>query len=621
MLRRVVTRLPRLAKRAASTTHYFQKPRENDPRWAEIVSDEDVWTRYEDEVDVAIVGGGPAGLSAAIRLRQLANEAGLDAEEFRVCVIEKAANIGDHILSGACLQTTALDELIPDWKERGAPLHTPVKEDEFHIMLNDKKSIRAPFLGNSSWDWMTKNWPMNNHGNYIVRLGNVVAWLGEIAEELGVEVYPGFAATEVLYNDDGSVAGVATHDSGIAKDGSPTDSFERGMGFRAKCTIFSEGCHGSLGKQLYQNPEFKLRENCEPQTYATGIKELWRIPAEKHRDGLVLHTVGWPMDKKTYAGSFVYHLTDWGAEEADTLVALGYVVSLDYENPYISPPSEFQRWKHHPLIADMLEGGERLSYGARALNEGGFQAIPKLTFPGGVLTGCDAGLLNVPKVKGTHNAMKSGMLAAESIFTALQDETREWKHESLDVPEYETALKNSWIYKELKDVRNVRPSFHNPLGFYGGLAYTGFFVCMLKGTFGIDLEKWTLSHGGADHDKMKPAKDFKKIEYPKPDGKLSFDLLSGVALSGTNHNGDQPAHLTLKNDALRRNIELFDGPEARFCPAGVYEYVTDEASGEKELVINAQNCVHCKTCDIKCPSQNIDWQCPEGGGGPAYGGM
>jgi len=327
------------------------------------------------------------------------------------------------------------------------------------------------------------------------------------------------------------------------------------------------------------------------------------------------------MDKNTYAGSFVYHLTDWGAEEADTLVALGYVVSLDYENPYISPPSEFQRWKHHPLIADMLEGGERLSYGARALNEGGFQAIPKLTFPGGVLTGCDAGLLNVPKVKGTHNAMKSGMLAAESIFTALQDETREWKHESLDVPEYETALKNSWIYKELKEVRNVRPSFHNPLGFYGGLAYTGFFVCMLKGTLGIDLEKWTLSHGGADHDKMKPAKDFKKIEYPKPDGKLSFDLLSGVALSGTNHNGDQPAHLTLKNDALRRNLELFDGPEARFCPAGVYEYVTDDESGEKELVINAQNCVHCKTCDIKCPSQNIDWQCPEGGGGPAYGGM
>jgi len=605
---------------AKLTTHYSKNPRENDPRWEEIVNDPDVWERYEDEVDVAIVGGGPAGLSAAIKLRQLANDAGLD-EDFRICVIEKAANIGDHTLSGACIETKALDELIPDWKERGAPLHTPVKADEFHIMLNDQKSIRAPFLGNPTWDFMTKNWPMNNHGNYIVRLGQVVEWLGEIAEEVGVEVYPGFAATEIIYNDDGSVAGVATHDSGIAKDGSPTDSFERGMGFRAKCTIFSEGCHGSLGKELYQNEDFKLRENCEPQTYATGIKELWRVPEENHRDGLVLHTVGWPVDKNTYAGSFVYHLTDWGAEDAERLVALGYVVSLDYENPYLSPPAEFQRWKHHPLIAKMLEGGERICYGARALNEGGYQAIPKLTFPGGVIIGCDAGFLNVPKVKGTHNAMKSGIVAAESIFAALQDESREWQYESLDVPEFEENMKNSWVYEELHKVRNVRPSFHNPLGFYGGLSYTGLFVCMLRGTFGINLEKWTLSHGGADHDKMKPAKNYSKIDYPKPDGKLSFDLLSSVSLSGTNHNGDQPAHLTLKNDDNRRNLDIFDGPEARFCPAGVYEYVTDDETGDRNLVINAQNCVHCKTCDIKCPSQNIDWKCPEGSGGPAYAGM
>jgi len=626
-LRRVITgarpwALKSVRHSAKITTHYSKNPRENDPRWEEIVSDPDVWDRYEDEVDVAIVGGGPAGLSAAIRLRQLADEAGLD-EDFRICVIEKAANIGDHTLSGACLETRALDELMPDWKEKGAPLHTLAKEDEFHILLNDQKSIRAPILGNPTFDSLTKNWPMSNHGNYIVRLGNFVAWLGEIAEDMGVEVYPGFAATEIIYNDDGSVAGVATHDSGIAKDGSPTDSFERGMGFRAKCTIFSEGCHGSLGKELYQNEDFKLRENCEPQTYATGIKELWRVPEENHRDGLVLHTVGWPVDKKTYAGSFVYHLTDWGAEDQECLVSLGYVVSLDYENPYLSPPAEFQRWKHHPLIAKMLEGGERVCYGARALNEGGYQAIPKITFPGGVLIGCDAGFLNVPKVKGTHNAMKSGMLAAESIFAALQDENREWTHESLDVPEYETAVKNSWIYEELYNVRNVRPSFHNPFGFYGGLLYTGFFVCLMRGTFGLNLEKWTLSHGGADHDRMKPAKDFKKIEYPKPDGKLSFDLLSSVSLSGTNHNGDQPAHLTLKDDSVakNRNLAIFDGPEARFCPAGVYEYVEDEETGEKNLVINAQNCVHCKTCDIKCPSQNIDWKCPEGSGGPAYAGM
>lgn len=632
-LRRVIARTaPRLASgtgfgtrigiRHATTTHYSKRPRENDSRWEEITSDSEMWDRYEDEVDVAIVGGGPAGLAAAIRLRQLADEAGLD-EEFRICVIEKAANIGDHTLSGACLETRALDELLPDWKEMGAPLHTQVQEDEFHILWDDKRSIRAPFLGNPKFDKWTKNWPMNNHGNYIVRLGNVVAWMGEVAEDMGVEVYPGFAATELIYNEDGSVAGIATHDSGIAKDGSPTDSFERGMGFRAKCTIFSEGCHGSLGKELFKNEDFKLRENCEPQTYATGIKELWQIPEENHRDGLVLHTVGWPVDKNTYAGSFVYHLTDWGAEDAECLVALGYVVSLDYENPYLSPPSEFQRWKHHPLIAKMLEGGERVSYGARALNEGGYQTIPKLTFPGGVLVGCEAGFLNVPKVKGTHNAMKSGMLAAESIFAALQDESREWTHEALDVPEYETAVKNSWIYEELHKVRNVRPSFHNPLGFYGGLMYTGFFVCLMRGTFGMNLEKWTLSHGGADHEKMKPAKDFEKIEYPKPDGKISFDLLSSVALSGTNHNGDQPAHLTLKDDSIpkSRNLALFDGPEARFCPAGVYEYVTDDETGETDLVINAQNCVHCKTCDIKCPSQNIDWKCPEGSGGPAYAGM
>lgn len=551
--------------------------------------------RFTDETDILIVGGGPAGMSAAIRAKQLAEQNG---KELRVCLVEKASQVGGHILSGAVIQPTALNELIPDWKEKGAPLKTQVKKDKFGI-LTSKKRIPIPVLPGT---------PMYNHGNYIVRLGHVVQWLGEQAESLGVEIYPGYAASEVLYHEDGSVKGVATNDVGIAKDGSPKDTFERGMELHAKCTIFAEGCHGHLTKQIIN--KFNLRVNSEPQTYAIGLKEIWEIDPSKHSPGLVEHTIGWPLDKFTYGGSFLYHL-----DEETSLIAVGYVVALDYTNPYLSPFREFQQFKHHPSVSHYFEGGTRIAYGARALNEGGFQSLPKLTFPGGCLVGCSAGFLNVPKIKGTHYAMKSGMLAAESVYESINAE--EQTTQSFEPVSYADKIKNSYIWKDLKKVRNVRPSFHNPFGMYGGVLYSGISI-ILGG-----LEPWTFKHGSPDYKRLKPAKDCSPIEYPKPDGKVSFDLLSSVALTGTNHEGDQPPHLTLKDDSVpvKNNLTVFDGPEGRFCPAGVYEFVPTESGDGQRLQINAQNCIHCKTCDIKDPSQNINWVVPEGGGGPAYNGM
>ncbi|XP_060065203.1 electron transfer flavoprotein-ubiquinone oxidoreductase, mitochondrial-like [Ylistrum balloti] len=576
------------------TTHYTVHPRDKDPRWAEVDME-----RYGDETDVLIVGGGPAGLSAACRLKQMANDQG---KELRVCLVEKAAEIGGHTLSGACIEPKALEELFPDWKERGAPLHTEVKEDRFSFLTKTGR-IPIPIL---------PFFPMNNHGNYIVRLGNVVRWLGEQAEALGVELYPGYAASEVLFHEDGSVKGIATNDVGIYKDGSPKDTFERGMELHAKVTIFGEGCHGHLAKQLYKT--FNLRNDCEPQTYGIGLKELWEIDPSKHVPGRVEHTVGWPFDKNTYGGTFLYHLDE------GPMVVVGMVVGLDYTNPFINPFREFQRFKHHPVVEPTFRGGNRVAYGARALNEGGLQCIPKLTFPGGCLIGCSSGFMNVPKIKGTHNAMKSGLVAAESVFDTLFNEEL-MSNSPTTSPEpslYEERLRKSWVWDEMKAVRNVRPSFHSALGLYGGLAYTGLFYCFLRGK-----EPWTLKHGGADNTRLKPAAECTPIEYPKPDGKISFDLLSSVALTGTNHDHDQPAHLTLMDDSVpvNHNLAIYDGPEQRFCPAGVYEYVDTEDGSGKRLQINAQNCIHCKTCDIKDPSQNINWVCPQGGEGPAYNGM
>ena len=538
------------------------------------------------EFDVVIVGGGPSGLSAAIRLKQLASEAGRDIE---VCLIEKGSEVGAHILSGAVLEPRSLNELIPDWKERGAPLDTPVTADKF-MFLTESGAIRMPTPPQ-----------MNNHGNYIISLGNFCRWLGEQAEALGVEIYPGFAAAEVLYDENGAVCGVATGDMGIGRDGAPTDMHMRGMELRAKQTIFAEGCRGHLTKTLFDR--FDLREGKDPQTFAIGIKELWDIDPEKAKPGTAWHSVGWPLSTDTYGGSFLYHLNG-------NQVAVGYVVGLDYTNPHLSPFEEFQRFKTHPAVRDVFEGGRRVSYGARALNEGGFQSIPKLTFPGGCLVGCTAGFLNVPKIKGTHTAMKSGMTAAEAIFESLED-----MQPSHEPASYADRLQASWLWTELYKVRNIRPGFSK--GLWLGMANAALDTYLFMGR-----APWTLHHH-ADHSTLKKADAAPKIDYPKPDGVVSFDRNSSVYLSGTNHEENQPIHLTLKNPdvPIAHNLALYDAPEQRYCPAGVYEIVREEDGTNPRLQINAQNCVHCKTCDIKDPSQNITWVTPEGGGGPNYPNM
>ncbi len=527
--------------------------------------------------DVVIVGGGPAGLSAAIRLKQLDSN-------ISVCILEKGAAIGSHSLSGAVFETRSLSELIPDWKERGAPLHTEAKQDKF-LFLTKTKSFQLPTPP-----------PMHNHGNYIISLGALTQWLASQAEQMGIEIYAGFAAAEILYNEDGSVKGVATGDMGINKEGERTDRFEPGLELHARQTIFAEGCHGSLTKQLIT--KFDLRKNSDPQTYGLGIKEIWQIDPSMHSEGLIIHTIGWPMDSKTYGGSWMYHM-------ADNLVSIGYVVGLDYQNPTLSPFEEMQRYKTHPDIAKYLKGGKRISYGARALVEGGLQSLPHLSFAGGVLTGDTAGFLNVPKIKGNHAAIKSGMLAAEAVIEALQNNKSE--ADSLN-----QKFKSSWLYDELYRVRNIRPSFH--WGLWAGMIHGAF------QTFGGWRLPYTLHHK-ADHAQMKPLSDITPIDYPKPDGVLTFDRLSSVFLSNTNHEEDQPAHLKLKDPTIpiARNLPVYGEPAQYYCPAGVYEIVED--NGQKRFQINAQNCVHCKTCDIKDPSQNIDWTTPQGGGGPNYTGM
>ncbi len=539
--------------------------------------------------DVVIVGGGPAGLSAAIRLKQLAAEVG---RELGVCVLEKGSEIGAHILSGAVVDPKALDELIPDWKDKGSPLTVPVTEN-LHWLLTRKRKMALPHLLMPPF--------MRNNGTYSVSLGNFCRWLAGQAEALGVEIFPGFAAAEVLFHEDGSVKGVATGDMGVAHDGTHRADHQPGIELHARYTFFAEGVRGHLTKELTRI--FDLRKDSGPQVFGLGVKELWDVPADQHKPGRVIHTQGWPLED-AWGGGFLYH-------QENGQVALGFVVALDYENPYLSPFEEMQRWKMHPAIRAEIEGGRRVSYGARAINEGGYQAIPQLVFPGGALIGCSAGFVNVPRIKGTHTAMKSAMLAAEAAFEAISNDR---SGDLLDA--YSAALHSSWVAEELKLVRNAQPAVSHWGGIAGSL-YAG--IDMWLGHLGLKLP-WTLRHK-ADHKTLRRKDHVRPIVYPKPDGVLTFDRLSSVFLSNTNHEEDQPVHLTLKDAAIPVEVNLaeYAGPEQRYCPAGVYEYV--EEGGRPRLQINAQNCVHCKTCDIKDPTQNINWVVPEGGGGPNYPNM
>jgi len=546
------------------------------------------------DYDVVIVGGGPAGLAAAIRLKQLAAAGSRDVS---VCILEKGSEIGAHILSGAVVDPRALTELIPEWKTQGAPLVTPVREDRF-LVLTEHKAYRMP----------TGLLPplMSNHGNYIGSLGDLCRWLAQQAEALGVEIYPGFAATEVLHAEDGSVQGVATGDMGVARDGSHKPEYQPGMELRARYTLFAEGCRGSLSQTLMQR--FALRDGVDPQKYGIGIKELWQVAPQKHEPGLVLHSQGWPLDNATGGGSFIYH---YGVN----LVAVGFVVHLSYENPHLSPYDELQRFKLHPAIRPMLDGAKRLAYGARAINEGGLQSVPRLAFPGGALVGCAAGFVNLPRIKGTHNAMKTGMLAAEAAFAALGENRL---HDQLHA--YDEAWKKSWVYEDLYKVRNVKPGLR--FGTLAGTLHGG--IHMWLNDLGLGaLVPWTMRHRHADHETLRPAAEMPRIAYPRYDGTLSFDKLSSVFISNTNHEEDQPVHLRLRDPSIPVdvNLRVYDGPEARYCPAGVYEFVDAGDGTSKRLQINAPNCVHCKTCDIKDPRQNIHWVPPEGGGGPNYSGM
>jgi electron-transferring-flavoprotein dehydrogenase len=539
------------------------------------------------EYDVVIVGAGPAGLANAIKLKQL-------NPELNVCIVEKASEVGGHILSGNVFETKALDELLPDWKNMdGCPIKTKVVKEKFLFLLSDKMSFSWPA-------WLLPP-VQHNKGNYIISLANLCRWLGQTAENLGVEIYPGFAASEVLFNDDNSVKGIATNDMGIDINGEKKDTYEPGIELHAKVTVFAEGCRGHLGKQLIK--KYELDKESDPQQYGIGLKEIWEVPDENHDEGLVLHSAGWPLDNNTYGGSFVYHA-------ANNQIYMGYVVGLDYKNPYLSPFEEFQRFKTHPSIKKMIEGGKRISYGARALIEGGVQSLPKMFMPGALLIGCDAGTLNMPKIKGSHTAMKSGIIGAEAIHEYFRDNLS-----SLD--NFENKFTNSWAYKELHAARNVKP-FITKFGLLIGTILTGIDQIIFRGKL-----PFTLNHAHADHETLMPANRCKKIEYPKPDGKITFDRASSVFLTGTYHAENQPVHLVLedKNLPIEYTLEKFDEPAQRYCPAGVYEVHKDDDGSNPKFVINSQNCIHCKTCDIKEPSQNINWITPEGSGGPKYSNM
>jgi electron-transferring-flavoprotein dehydrogenase len=541
------------------------------------------------EYDVVVVGGGPAGLSSAIRLKQLAQEKGV---EIGVCVLEKGSEVGAHILSGAVMDPRALNELLPDWKQNGAPLDVEVTEDRF-LFLTQDSAKQVP-------NWLLPD-NFKNHGNYVVSLANVTRWLGQQAEALGVEIFPGFPAAEVLYNEDGSVRGVVTGNMGVGKDGQPTENFQLGMELHAKYTLFCEGARGHLGRQL--TDRFKLRQNADPQVYGLGIKELWEIDPVKHKPGLVIHTAGWPLENDTYGGSFLYHMDN-------NQVVVGFVVGLGYSNPYLSPFEEFQRYKTHPSIRKFLEGGKRISYGARAIAAGGLMSLPKLVFPGGALVGCDAGFLNASRIKGSHAAIKTGKMAAEAAFDAVQA-----GRQNDELTAYPEAFDTSWLKTELYRARNFKQWMSK--GLYLGTMMVGLEQKVMGGNV-----PWTLHHQHSDNETLKPASQCKPIVYPKPDGKLTFDRLSSVFISNTNHEENQPAHLTLKDPSVPVNVNLrtYAGPESRYCPAGVYEFIKSD-DGNERLQINAQNCVHCKTCDIKDPTQNIVWVTPEGGGGPNYPNM